>query len=183
MIRQFWAKRARLARASAISLMGLLSLGSGAGAQSNGVNYIPVSPNQEQEWLGTGRDIPNGLPFQISVDGVPIDGSLGTAKDDQRTVDVAFDRMDIQVTFDGLRLDKAANLQVNKARTEVGEKVVFTPYWNYGAFISRAEIRVFKSDVSTDGRPLAVLPLRAGRSVAWTMPEQAKGDLQFLLRL
>ncbi|MBL6772029.1 MAG: hypothetical protein ISQ28_02355, partial [Alphaproteobacteria bacterium] len=142
-----------------------------------------MSPNQEQEWLGTGRDIPNGLPFQISVDGVPIDGSLGTAEDDQRTVDVAFDRMDIQVTFDGLRLDKAANLQANKAGAKVGEKVVFTPYWNYGAFVSRAEIRVFKSDVSTDGKPIPVLPLRAGRSVAWTMPEQVKGNLQFLLRL
>ena len=183
MIRQFWAKRARLACAGAISLMGLLSLGSGAGAQNSGVNYTSVAPNQEQEWLGTGRDIPNGLPFQISVDGVPIDGSLGTAEDDQRSVDVAFDRMDIQVTFDGLRLDKAANLQANKAGAEVGEEVVFTPYWNYGAFVRRAEIRVFASDVSTDGRPLAVLPLKGGRSVGWTVPERATGDMQYLLRL
>ena len=57
MIRQFWAKRARLACASAISLTGLLSLGSGAGAQNSDVNYTSVAPNQEQEWLGTGRDI------------------------------------------------------------------------------------------------------------------------------
>ena len=56
------------------------------------------------------------------VDGVPIDGSLGTAEDDQRTVDVAFDRMDIQVTFDGLRLDKAANLQTDKAGAEVAKR-------------------------------------------------------------
>lgn len=183
LIRQFWAKRARLACAGAISLTGLLSLGSGAGAQNSGVNYTSVAPNQEQEWLGTGRDIPNGLPFQISVDGVPIDGSLGTAEDDQRTVGVAFDRMDIQVTFDGLRLDKAANLQVNKAGAEVGEEVVFTPYWNYSAFVRRAKIRVFVSDVSTDGRPLAVLPLNSGRSVGWTVPERATGDMQYLLRL
>ena len=76
---------------------------------------------------------------------------------------VALDRMDIQVTFDGLRLNKAANLQANKAGAEV------TPNWNYGAFIRRAEVRVFASDVSTDGRPLAILPLKGGRSVGWTV--------------
>ena len=183
MIRQFWAKRARLECAGAISLTGLLSLGSGAGVQNSGVNYTSVAPNQEQEWLGTGRDIPNGLPFQISVVGVPIDGSLGTAEDDQRTVDVAFDRMDIQATFDGRRLDKAANLQANKAGAEVGEEVVFAPYWNYSAFVRRAQISVIIFDLSFYGRTLAVLPLKGGRSVGWTVPARATGDMQYLLRL
>ena len=183
MIKQFWAKGARLACAGAILLMGHLSLGSGAWAQSNAVNSTAIAPNQEQEWLGTGRDIPNGLPFQISVDGVPIDGSLGTAEDDQRTVDVAFDRMDIQVNFDGLKLEKSANVQANKAGAEIGEAVVFTPYWNYGAFVRRAKISVFLSDGSTYGRPVEVLPLKVGRSVSWTIPPEVSGDLQYLLRL
>ena len=106
----------------------------------------------EQAAPDSGRNIPNGIPFHISVDGVPIDGSLGTAEDDQRTVDVALDRMDVQLTFDGLKLDKAANIQANKAGAKVGEEVVFTPYWNYGSFIERAEVRIFRSDASTDGR-------------------------------
>ena len=123
-----WTRRVQLVTTSALISVGLLAFASTADAQ-NGVNFDPIASNVEQASPQGGRDIPNGIPFQISVDGVPIDGSLGTAEDDQRTVDVALDRMDVQLTFDGLRLDKAANIQANKAGAKVGEEVVFTPYW------------------------------------------------------
>ncbi|MDA8604440.1 hypothetical protein N9M21_08485, partial [Alphaproteobacteria bacterium] len=110
---KFWTRRVQLVTTSALVTVGLLACSSIANAQ-RAVLASPA-PNTEQAAPDSGRNIPNGIPFQISVDGVPIDGSLGTAEDDQRTVDVALDRMDVQLTFDGLKLDKAANIQANKA--------------------------------------------------------------------
>ena len=178
---KFWTRRVQLVSTSALLSVGLLAYASNSGAQ--GIDLSPPAPNTEQAAPNGGRNIPNGIPFQISVDGVPIDGSLGTAEDDQRTVDVALDRMDVQLTFDGLKLDKAANIQSNKAGATVGEEVVFTPYWNYGAFIERAEVRIFREDDSTDSIPLATLPLPAGRSVGWQIPAGIDSDLKYALRL
>ena len=177
-----WTWRVQLAATSALLSVGLLAYATMSGAQK-GVKLSSVAPNVEQASPDGGRDIPNGIPFQISVDGVPIDGSLGTAEDDQRTVDVALDRMDVQLTFDGLKLDKAANIQANKAGAKVGEEVVFTPYWNYGSFIERAEVRIFTADTNTDGNPLTVLNLPAGRSVGWAIPTGVDTDLKYVLRL
>ena len=178
----FWTWRVQLAATSAILSVGLMAYSTMAGAQF-GIKTTTVAPNVEQASPNGGRDIPNGIPFQISVDGVPIDGSLGTAEDDQRTVDVALDRMDVQLTFDGLKLDKAANIQANKAGAQVGEEVVFTPYWNYGSFVDRAEVRIFSADSSVDGTPLAVVGLPAGRSVGWKIPAGVTGDMKYVLRL
>ncbi len=178
---KFWTRRVQLVTTSALVTVGLLACASIANAQ-RAVLASPA-PNTEQAAPDSGRNIPNGIPFQISVDGVPIDGSLGTAEDDQRTVDVALDRMDVQLTFDGLKLNKAANIQANKAGAKVGEEVVFTPYWNYGSFIERAEVRIFRSDASTDGAPLATVSLPAGRSVGWQVPESVDTDLKYVLRL
>ena len=178
----FWTWRVQLAATSAILSVGLMAYSTMAGAQF-GINTTTVAPNVEQASPNGGRDIPNGIPFQISVDGVPIDGTLGTAEDDQRTVDVALDRMDVQLTFDGLKLDKAANIQANKAGAQVGEEVVFTPYWNYGSFVDRAEVRIFSADSSVGGTPLAVVGLPAGRSVGWKIPAGVTGDMKYVLRL
>jgi len=178
---KYWTRRVQLVSTSALLSVGLLAYASNSGAQ--GIDLSPPAPNTEQAAPNGGRNIPNGIPFQISVDGVPIDGSLGTAEDDQRTVDVALDRMDVQLTFDGLKLDKAANIQSNKAGATAGEEVVFTPYWNYGAFIERAEVRIFREDDSTDSIPLATLPLPAGRSVGWQIPAGIDSDLKYALRL
>jgi len=181
-VSNYWTRRVRLVSTSALLSVGLLAYASAAGAQ-NGINLSPLAPNAEQAAPDGGRDIPNGVPFLISVDGVPIDGSLGTAEDDQRTVDVALDRMDVQLTFDGLKLDKSANIQSNKAGAKVGEEVVFTPYWNYGAFIERAEVRIFAASAARDGQPLKVLDIPAGRSVGWKIPDDTETDLKYVLRI
>ena len=178
---KFWTRKVHLVTTSALFSVGLLACSSIAHAQR--ATLTAPAPNTEQAAPESGRNIPNGIPFQISVDGVPIDGSLGTAEDDQRTVDVALDRMDVQLTFDGLKLDKAANIQANKAGAKIGEEVVFTPYWNYGSFIERAEVRIFDASTSTDDTPLATLSLPAGRSVGWQIPESIDSDLKYVLRL
>ena len=178
---KFWTRKVHLVTTCALFSVGLLACSSIAHAQR--ATLTAPAPNTEQAAPESGRNIPNGIPFQISVDGVPIDGSLGTAEDDQRTVDVALDRMDVQLTFDGLKLDKAANIQANKAGAKIGEEVVFTPYWNYGSFIERAEVRIFDASTSTDDTPLATLSLPAGRSVGWQIPESIDSDLKYVLRL
>ena len=36
-----------------------------------------------------------------------------------------------------------------------GKPVTFRAYWNYSAWIERAELRIFHANRSTDGKPLA----------------------------
>ena len=170
-----------LAGASSFVLVAAMSASQAAHSQEIDLNAVQA--NQEFASPIGGTAVAGGLPFQISVDGVPIDGSLGSAEDDQRTVDVAFDRMDIQMTFDGLNLRKSLNLTTNKAAYAPGERVNFRGYWNYGAFIERAEVRIFDANGSVDVTPLAVLDLPQSRVLDWEYPEGLPGQVQVVLRV
>ena len=165
---------------------------------SSTVNIEPVGLNQERAAPGHGEPIPNGKHFQISVDGQTVDGSVGTAEDDQRAVDVALDSMDIRLSYDGLELQRVANVEAQARSLEAGVQhrpVVFTPYWNYGSFIQRAEVRIFPVDsgvaefstgASTKKTPLEVLPVTAGKRVDW-IPSvdfaEKYGEVQYVLRM
>ena len=191
---------------NAIDLPGANSLDLGDGGQlADGglrdgweVNIEPVGLNQERAAPGHGEPIPDGKHFQISVDGQTIDGSVGTAEDDQRTVDVALDRMEVHLTYDGFEFDPVANVeaQARSIEADVRERpVVFTPYWNYGSFIQRAEVRVFPADssvaeyrrsASAKGTPLEVLPVTAGKRVDWVPSvefSETYPEVQYVLRL
>ena len=127
---KFWTRKVHLVTTSALFSVGLLTCSSIAHAQR--ATLTAPAPNTEQGAPESGRNIPNGIPFQISVDGVPIDGSLGTAEDDQRTVDVALDRMDVQLACDGLKLDKAANIQACLKHNMQAIKVMMAILIQYG---------------------------------------------------
>ncbi len=146
------------------------------------------------------RELTPKSPFgintmHITVDGVPVDDPGRSSSDVQRCTDVALDKADIQFQFDSLksqrRLSVAAAPSVVSMLPAGDEGVVAAPvrfqmYSNYGAFIDRAEVRIFEAGRSPQSAPLAVLPIGANGAAQWQPTAQqlaGRGhELQYLLR-
>lgn len=134
-------------------------------------------------------------PMHITVDGVPIDDPGRSSADVQRCTDVALDKADIQFQFDNLKAQRRLSVAVAPSvivfQQTPGEGLVAAPvrfhmYTNYGAFIQRAEVRIFEAGRSTQSTPLAVVALDADGSAEWQPGVQqlsaAGRELQYLVR-
>src|SRR5262249_43478354 len=68
----------------------------------------------------------------------------------------------------------------------IAAPVRFHMYSNYGAFIARAEVRIFEAGRSTESTPLAVIALDADGSAQWQPSagrlSAAGEELQYLVR-
>jgi hypothetical protein len=92
------------------------------------------------------------------------------------------DAVDIKVKFDGL--DTARTLNVSTAperRTFApGEAIAFHASWNYGAYIERAEIRIYrradKRTAAAIAEPVGVIAVGATRDAQWQSPADAGGE-------
>lgn len=126
-----------------------------------------------------------GLPFRISVDGAPEqEGDTPNSADVQRCNDIALEKSDVQVRFDGLDVEPVLNVTASPEGVAPGESTTFTPYANYNAFFTRAEIRIFPAGRTTQGEPLQVLPLDKFGSVNWTAPRNTGTQaFQYILRV
>ena len=62
--------------------------------------------------------------------------------------------MEIETTTTALDIVKRLNVQANIVGGETGRSLRAEGYWNYDAFIERAELRVFDADTSTRGEPV-----------------------------
>jgi flagellar motor protein MotB len=133
--------------------------------------------------------------MHITVDGVPIDDPGRSSADVQRCTDVALDKADIRFQFDDLkarrRLSVAAApsvavLQKTPDDGLIGAPVRFQMYTNYGAFIARAEVRIFEAGQSPQSKPLAVVPIDPNGSAEWQPRARqlsaAGEELRYLLR-
>ncbi|HET9307404.1 MAG TPA: OmpA family protein [Candidatus Sulfotelmatobacter sp.] len=104
--------------------------------------------------------------MHITVDGKPIDDLDRSSSDIQRCTDVALDNANIRFRLDNLesrrRLAVAADpvsVVVKEPISELDLPVVhFRMYSNYGAFLQRAEIRIFDQQ-SFQTEPLAIIPV------------------------
>ena len=113
--------------------------------------------------------------MHITVDGVPIDDPGRSSADVQRCTDVAMDKADIQFQFDGLKARRRLNVAVapsvavfhDAPEGLVASPVRFHMYTNYGAFIARAEVRIFEAGRSPQNTPLAVVALDPNGSAEW----------------
>ena len=90
----------------------------------------------------------------------------------------------VQVKYDGLNAVPQLNVSLNSgdvivSRQEGGQ---FQTYWNYGAFIEKAEIRLFASDQSTQSKPLMVLPV-AQQVADLRDTSQLPDDVIYVLRV
>ncbi|MGB0907990.1 MAG: DUF7507 domain-containing protein [Maricaulaceae bacterium] len=72
--------------------------------------------------------------------------------------------MEIETTTDALDPVKRLNVQANVVSDTMGRAIRAESYWNYDAFITRAELRVFDADKSVRGTPLAITPIVDGKA-------------------
>jgi hypothetical protein len=159
---------------------------------NSAVGRLPITPNLEQE---TPEDY-LAVPFRISVDGQLVDESgnivggstFGSNPDDphvfkQRKTDVDLAAVDIQLKFDGLDQKPLLNVSTVPIRRAyaAGETVSFLATSNYSAFISRAEIRVYREGNMEDC--IAILPVGITGVADWTMPDGPEKEFTYVLRV
>ncbi|MEM6594464.1 MAG: hypothetical protein AAF672_06700 [Pseudomonadota bacterium] len=129
---------------------------------------VPTGPNTELE----GRQVRNSDGFVLSIDGVPIDADERIV-DQVRRTDIALEKADIRVQFDGLgavpRLDVGI-LGEDRAR-RAGEVVTFQSRLNYPAFVERGEIRIIDREALGGPRVVAVQAIPPGGQTQLTLPE------------
>jgi len=92
------------------------------------------------------------------------------------------DSPEIETTVDALNVMKRLNAQANIVADEAGREIRTESYWNYGAFISRAELRFFENDSSVRGVPLFILETGLGQA-KMELPDGTPENLQYLLRV
>ena len=129
---------------------------------------MPVGAQTEPE-VGP---ITNDAGFSISLDGDPID-SDPTIEDQVRIVDLALDRADVQVTFDGFDpLPRLAVETVGAARAYgAGETVTLQSESNYPAFIERAEFRLIDRAAVGGPRLAGVVPVAVNGQASVVVPD------------
>jgi outer membrane protein OmpA-like peptidoglycan-associated protein len=121
-------------------------------------------------------------PFQISLDGAPLDGQAPAEADRQRCVDVALASDKLQVRYDPMDVAPAINAWAASG-AERAQPVVFRSWSNYAAWVKQAQIRIFERGQSTQDTPLAVLPIPLGGQAPWQAPADAPDQLFYVLRV
>lgn len=122
-------------------------------------------------------------PFRISIDGVPEADSGVIDPDIQRCTDVSLEKADIQIRYDTLEQTPVLNAHAWPNAVARDGQVEITGWSNYAAFIARAELRLFAPGVSTQGAPLAVLPLELGQAAAWSPKGLKDAHVVYVLRV
>ncbi|MCU0826023.1 MAG: hypothetical protein MUE52_01105 [Tabrizicola sp.] len=126
------------------------------------------------------------LGFSISIDPVQPGGPRraiagdATVQGDTHDVDRMFERLGIQLSYDGLGAKQKLNVSTADLRRSyvAGETVTFRSSTNYPAWIDRAEVRMRDSDGN-----VTVLPIAANGVADWVMPANGDGDLTYTLRV
>jgi hypothetical protein len=119
-----------------------------------------ITPNLEQ---GGALD-----PFRVTIDGQTPARTWPVEGDAQRATDKALAEADVQVQVTTLRAQPVLSLVADAPAAAPGDRVTFYSFANYGFYIVRAELRLFPADVSTEGSPIATMPVMLGRPAIWT---------------
>lgn len=137
-------------------------------AQSAGeVAVLPVPPNTEPE----SGPVSGAEGFAISINGAPTVGDK-QVEDHARQADLALERVDVQLKFDGLDIRPRLDLEfVGESGFAAGDKVQVQSAVNYPAFIARAELRVIDPFAVGGPRVLSVLPIKVNGQAGFVMPE------------
>ncbi len=131
-------------------------------------------------------------PMRITVDGKRMDGSLPHVADVQRCVDVALDKTRIQLRYDGHKIEPRLNVvatpttitrEDNADTPQRENEVTFKAYTNYPVMIDKAEIRLFRSAQSLDGKPHKIIPLDDGLRGSWQARWDSDAEYKYVLRV
>ena len=172
------------------------SLVPGVGVAASGQSWVATSSsvaapvnteaNKDGTRPGDARCPPHAkgdLPFSVSVDGVPMDGSgLGAAADSQRCQDLALDRANVQVRYDSLAAEPRLDIVAQPEAALKNGNVIFLTSANYSAYIARAEVRVFAPGDTVRQRPVAVLPVKEGEA-RMNGIDRSVDELTYVLRV
>jgi hypothetical protein len=127
------------------------------------------------------------LPFSISVDGHKVDGSKpsATVTDPNQATDLKLEGADIQVKFDGLGVKPILNVSTfpPQVNYQAGETIRFLASFNYGAWITRGELRIYDRKNKFDGQPYQVIPISKLGAAEWQMPSDAPSEMDYVLRV
>jgi Protein of unknown function, DUF481 len=117
--------------------------------------------------------------FAISVDGEKVAGT-DAPTDHQRQTDVALEKVDIQVKFDGLDVKPALNVSTYPARRGYGpgERIDFLASSNYPDWIAKSELRI-----SFGGKLFKAVPVTKLGTASWQMPAQGSDEYSYVLRV
>lgn len=133
-------------------------------ANKTTVVSMPAEPNTE--WDAGG--VSNSSGFVLSIDGNPINADP-RVEDRIRQTDIALERADIRVTFDGLGAKPRLDFEV-QGDPRTGE-AVFQSRLNYPRYVERGEIRVIDLDARGGPRTVAVAQVQPNGSVRLPLPE------------
>jgi hypothetical protein len=145
-----------------------------------------IQPNAESMKLGDSQVDGNcraspasdDVPFAFTIDGQPVDPAAPrNAADSQRCVDVALNRADVQIRYDGMNTEPRLNVVAAPDAALRGDGVTFKTHSNYALRIERGEIRIFSKDKSTQQAPIAVIPVAHGLAT-WHVPAEVRERLQ-----
>lgn len=129
-------------------------------------------------------DLDPDVPFNITVDGAPLDLRKGlTEADRQRCADVALERADIRIHYDPLAVAPALNVWTTPNGALRGTPVPFYTYSNYAFWIKKAEVRIFEKGTTSQQKPFAVVPVKINEAAFWKVPVGAPEKFYFLLRV
>ena len=120
--------------------------------------------------------------FRVTIDGATPASTWTVDGDTQRATDLALAgaKIDVQVTT--LHGVPMLSVVPQAPVTGPGETITFYTLANYAAFIDRAELRVFAANASTEGVPLASLPITVGTPALWR-PALEPQSLRVVLRV
>jgi len=103
---------------------------------------------------------------------------------ERAATDKALSDAEVQIKYDGINAVSQLNVSANNGSVVVSrqDNVSFQTFWNYGAFIERAEVRVFSADRSVRDDQVLIFPVQNGVA---TMPANSafENDLIYVLRV
>ena len=134
---------------------------------------VPAQPNTE---FGDIPDLDED-GFGIDVDGAPVaqDGTVlvgrRVAGAEKRTQDLALQRADVAVKFDGLDVTPRLNVGIDgpDRSLRAGDTVTVRNQMNYPAFVTRGELRI--SNATGRGQTVQVIPLDPNTTTQISVPQ------------
>lgn len=134
--------------------------------------------------------------MRITVDGDPLHDPNKSSQDVQRCTDVALEKANVQLRYDGLEIKPRLNVTAwphtiryadMPATEHYEDEVRFKVYSNYPSFISKSEVRIFGKDQSTRDKPLAVAEVNKDGYAQWRASlddfQAPKEEYKYLLRV
>jgi hypothetical protein len=120
------------------------------------------------------------LPFEITVDGQRVDGSVLPPD-----AAVSAEKLDIQIKFDGLGVTPTLNVSAMPPRAsyKVGDALHFVASTNYAAWVDHGEVRVYERGKRKASGLVATVELKNDATAEWVLPQGTASDMEYVLRV